>query len=119
MTAKKGSTNGAVAADKTPEIVWVDPRQMTISEIAAAEALAGVPITYLEDPEKPKGLIFQGIACVVKQRTDPEFTWEQAADVIVSVAEPAAVPPTNGRASSTRSRSRNTSRSSAGKTSTT
>lgn len=117
MTAKKGSTNGAVAADSTPEVVQVNINLLTMGEIAAAEALSGMPITYATDPEKPKGLIFQGVACVVKQRTEPDFTWEQAADVIVDLLDNKPVPPTNGRGSSTGSRSRSTSRSSPGRTS--
>jgi hypothetical protein len=120
MTAKKGSTNGAVAATSTsiPEIVEVDVNMLTIGEIEAAEALAQVPITYAMDPEKPKGEIFRAMACVVKQRTDPGFTYDDAAKVIVSMAPGTPVPPTNGRGSSTRSRSRSTSPSSRGRTST-
>ena len=116
MTAKKGGADGAVAATE-PIRVRVDISKLTIGEIAAAEALAGVPIDYATEPGKPKGLIYQGIACITQQRRDPEFTWDQAADVIVEIEDPRPVPPTNGRASSTGSRSRSTSRSSAGRTS--
>lgn len=109
MTAKKGDTNGVVAAND-PLVITVDRNKMTIGEIAAAEALAGVPIDWANDPERPKGLIHQAIACVVQQRTDREFTFDDAANVIVRIAD-TPVPPTNGRASSTRSRSARTSRS--------
>lgn len=110
MTAKKGDTNGVVAAPE-PIRVRVDMSALTIGEIAAAESLAGVPIDHATAPDKPKGLIYQGIACVVQQRTNPQFTWDDAANVIVELVEPTPVPPTNGRASSTRSRSARTSRS--------
>lgn len=117
MTAEKGDTNGVVAADETPEIVRVNTQRLTMGEIAAAEALSGCPITYSVDPEKPKGLIFQAIACVVKQRTDPDFTFDDAANVIVEMEDNQPLPPTNGSGSSTGSRSRSTSRSSRGRTS--
>jgi hypothetical protein len=116
-TAKKGGTNGAVAASPERLHVRVALSSLTIGEIAAAEALAGVSMDWATAPDKPRGLIYQGIACVVQQRTNPEFTWDDAADVIVELEEPKPVPPTNGRGSSTGSRSRNTSRSSAGRTS--
>lgn len=115
MTAKKGDTDGVVAA--SPLRVRVDIGELTIGEIAAAEALAGVPIDYATEPGKPKGLIYQGIACVVQQRVNREFTMDDAANVIVELVEPNLVPPTNGRGSSNGSRSRSTSRSSPGKTS--
>lgn len=108
MTAKKGDTDGVVAAK--PMVIRVDRNSMTIGEIAAAEALAGVPIDYSTDPDKPKGLIMQAIACIVQKRTNPDFTFDDAADVIVHVAD-TPIPPTNGRAPSTRSRSARTSRS--------
>jgi hypothetical protein len=109
-TAKKGSTNGAVAATE-PIVVRVNMSRLTIGEIAAAESLAGMPIDYATATDKPKGLLFQAIACVVKQRTDPEFTFDDAANVIVEIEDLQPAPPTNGRASSTRSRSARTSRS--------
>ena len=115
MTARRDSANGAVAA--APLRVRVNIGDLTIGEIAAAEALAGVSIDNATQPGAQRGLIYQGIACVVQKRTDPGFTFDDAADVIVELEEAQPVPPTNGRGSSTGSRSRSTSRSSAGRTS--
>ena len=116
MTAEKGSINGAAAASE-PLVIYVDRNKMTIGEIAAAEALAGTSIDESFTPGRPKGLILQGLACVLQQRTNPEFTFADAADAIVYVLDSDPIPPTNGRGSSTKSRSRSTSRSSPGRTS--
>jgi hypothetical protein len=117
MTAEKGSTNGAAAATE-PLVIYVDRNRLTIGEITAAEALSGVSIDESFTPGRPKGAISQALACVVQQRTNPGFTFADAADAIVYFSDSEPIPPTNGRVSSTRSRSRSTSRSSPGKTST-
>lgn len=109
-TAKKGDTNGVVAAAE-PMVVRVEMNRLTIGDIAAAEALAGVSFDYATEPDKPRGLIYQALACVVQQRVDPGFTFDDAAGVVVHVVNGQPVPPTNGRAPSTRSRSARTSRS--------
>lgn len=109
MTAAKLS---AVEPDadpsKDPNRLFVVMDSLTAGEIEDAEDLAGVPITDFFDPVKPKGRISRAIGCVVRRRIDPAFTWEQARDLKVFFGEE-KVPPTGGRGSSTRSRSRNTS----------
>lgn len=82
---------------------------LTAGEIEDAEDLASVPITDFFDAAKPKGRISRAIGCVVRRRTEPEFTWEQSRDLKVFFAEEKPVPPTGGRGSSNKSRSRNTS----------
>jgi hypothetical protein len=51
---------------------------LTMQEIAKAEELSGKPITYLTDDDKPKALITAAVAFVIKRRTDPTFTWNEA-----------------------------------------
>lgn len=101
----------AVTEDDDGNNVVVMMDRLTVGEIELAEELSGLPITYAIDPEKPKGKIMRAVGCAVRRRTDPDFTWEQAADLRVFFGTEAPVPPTGGRGSSTRSRSRNTSRS--------
>lgn len=101
----------AAVAEDDKDVLVVDLNSLTVGEIELAEELSGQPITYSLDPDKPKGRIMRAIGCAVRRRSDPEFTWEQAAGLKVFFGSESAVPPTSGRGSSTRSRSRNTSRS--------
>lgn len=100
-----------MAADEDPAKIVVYLDSLTCGEIELAEELSGMPITHAIDPDKPKGKIMRALACAVRRRTDPGYTWEQASELKVFMGEETPVPPTGGRGSSTRSRSRNTSRS--------
>jgi len=132
MTARKGSTNGAVAADYSNDpntvLVHADLRELTVGQIEEIEDLIDVPLSKVFDPDRKQGKAHRAIAWVVRKAEDPSLTWEQAADLRLGMYNPdfkakgegeddGKVPPTNGRGSSTRSRSANTSRSSAGRTS--
>jgi hypothetical protein len=97
-------------ADDDDQIV-VDMISLTVGEIEEIERLSDLPITHALDPDKPKGRIMRAVGCVVRKRTDPGFTWEQAADLRVFFGADRQVPPTRGRGSSTKSRSRSTSTS--------
>jgi len=101
----------AVEAPVEDSKITVDMNSLTCGEIEDVETLSGLPIGHAMDPDKPAGKLWRAIACVVRRRTDPSFTWEQSASLKLFFGEDKPVPPTNGRGSSTRSRSRNTSRS--------
>ena len=101
----------AVAPTVDDNKITVDMDTLTCGEIELAEELSGMPITHALDPDKPKGRIMRAIGCAVRRRADPDFSWEQAADLMVFFGPGADVPPTSERASSTKSRSRSTSRS--------
>lgn len=52
------------------------------------EDLAGQPLDWLEDPNRPKRKLFAAIATVIKQRTDPSYTMEQASQLdIIQIFE--------------------------------
>jgi hypothetical protein len=132
MTAKKGGTNGAVAAslseDPMTVLVHPDLRELTVGQIEEIEDLTDIPLTKVFDVDLKQGKTHRAIVFVIKKEHDPSFTWEQAAKYRLAMINPqfaddeedgdgSAVPPTNGRGSSTRSRSASTSRGSAGRTS--
>lgn len=107
-------------------VVRPDLSDLTLGQEEEIEELAGAAIwDVLGDPAKPQAKMKRAIAYVVRKAEDPSFTWEDSARLRLLMLIPGkgqeedgdTVPPTNERGSSTRSRSANTSRSSAGKTS--
>lgn len=56
----------------------MDINSLTVGEVARIEQLASAPIGALADDNKPKGLLMAAFAFVVKYRTNPEFTWDEA-----------------------------------------
>jgi hypothetical protein len=77
------------------DIVYVDLEQLTVSEIEQIEELTGVGIDTFSQPGSAKGKTLRAGGYVVKRRTDPSFTWEQAGNLRVRFgAEP--VPPLDG-----------------------
>lgn len=110
-TAKKGSTNGAVVVDADEQsVVIVDLADLFSGEIMDAEIMAEAPISDLFNDDRRKGALIVALGCVVRRRTDPDMTFEQAKKTLrVFLKDQTLVPPTSGRASSTRSRSRSTS----------
>jgi hypothetical protein len=67
---------------------------LTIAEICEIEELTGQPFDALNDPTKPKGKMLQAMAFISKRRTNPDFTFEDAGDIKISVTSD-EVGPTN------------------------
>lgn len=51
---------------------------MTLEEVALAEQLAGAPIDEMLDEEKLKGKSMTALVYVIKKRTEPNFTFDEA-----------------------------------------
>ena len=81
-----------------PEIVRVDPDELTIGEAELVEEMAEQSIDMFGRPGTPKAKFMRAMGYVKKRRTDPNFTWEQSAHVRVRV-ENNTVPPTSGNGS--------------------
>lgn len=126
MAVKKGSPN-QVDYTTHPDSVIVRPDllDLTVGQVEEVEELIeGSLWGTLGDQTLKQGKLLRAIGYVVRKAQDPDFTWEQSARLRVLMVMPQVdgkenpeVPPTNGRGSSTGSRSRSTSRSSPGRTS--
>ena len=68
---------------------------LTIGEICEIEELTGQPFDALNDPTKPKGKMLQAMAFISKRRANPDFTFEDAGDIKISLNADEAGP-TNG-----------------------
>ena len=58
---------------------------LTIAEICEIEELTGQPFDALNDPTKPKGKMLQAMAFISKRRANPDFTFEDAGDIKISL----------------------------------
>lgn len=52
--------------------------RLTLGEIAKIEELSGQSVSALADDDKPKGRLFIAIAYIVKRRSNPAFTLNEA-----------------------------------------
>ena len=68
---------------------------LTIAEICEIEELTNQPFDALNDPTKPKGKMLQAMAFISKRRANPDFTFEDAGDIKISLNSDEAGP-TNG-----------------------
>ena len=58
---------------------------LTISEIVTVEDLTGLPFDALTDPDKPKGRMLQALAFISKRRENPDYTFEMAGELSISM----------------------------------
>lgn len=127
---KKPNPLARASTDYTnhPDTVIVRPdlSDLTLGQEEEVEELIGASLWgTLCDETKLQAKVKRAIAYVVRKAEDPTITWEDSARLRLLMLLPGkdenkeegTVPPTSGRGSSTRSRSANTSRSSAGTTS--
>ncbi len=56
-------------------------------EIIEIEKLAGVPFDKIGDPDTPKGRLLVAMATVQMRREDPDYTFEQAGNLRIKLAE--------------------------------
>ena len=57
---------------------------MTLDELEQVEILAGAGIDELAKDGKPKTPLIKAVVCIVKRRTDPDFTLDQAGKLTVT-----------------------------------
>lgn len=118
-SAKKGSTNGAVAEGSTEHLALSDPnvvlvygdlRELSTGQIEEIEDLIDDAISSVFDTTLPQGKRHRAVAYVVRKETEPDLTFEGAKKLKLwmrSADKP--VPPTKERASTSKSRSPRTS----------
>lgn len=53
-------------------------KSLTLGETAKVESIAGAPIDALGDPTAPKGRLLAALVMVLKQRSQPDFTLDDA-----------------------------------------
>lgn len=68
-----------------PEKLTFNINDLTIAEIVTVEELTGLPFDALSDPDKPKGKMLQALAYISKKRENPEFTFEMAGELSISM----------------------------------
>lgn len=51
---------------------------LTLGEVEEVEQYAGVPLASLADDAAPKGKLMVSLAWILKRKTDPNFTLQQA-----------------------------------------
>lgn len=68
--------------------------ELKVREIIAIEDALGESIDTAFAAGKPKGRVLQAIGLVMKQREDPNFTLEDAGELVVKLGD-APVPPTD------------------------
>ena len=101
-----------------PEVVNIDPtlvQTLTVGEIEFLEEKTGRSVAKAFGGDAPMGTALRALAYLTKRRDDPDFTWEQSADLRVnlirdeeegSTLDEDALPPPSGRRSGTGSRTR-------------
>lgn len=52
--------------------------KLTLGETATVEQIAGLPIDALNDPTQPKSKLLAALVMVLKKRTHPDFTLDDA-----------------------------------------
>jgi len=81
-------------ASELDGIFELDINSLTIGEIEQIEELGGVAIDAMFSAEGKKGKALRAIAYIVKRREDPEFSWEDAGNLRISLTEDAEEDPT-------------------------
>ena len=66
----------------------IDLGELTVSEIETIEEVMGEPFDTAFADGKPRGKMLRAIGYVVKRRANPDFTLEDAGNLIVKLAEP-------------------------------
>lgn len=77
------------------DVLSIDIESLRVREIEEIEDLVGVPFDKLFAPDAPKGKVLRALGLIVKRRENPDFTWEQAGDLVIALA-PNVDPPAAG-----------------------
>jgi hypothetical protein len=70
----------------TFDALELDLDTLKIREIEELEELTGVSVDMLQEPGQPKGLVLKVMAYLSRKRTDPDFTLEQAGELVLRTA---------------------------------
>ena len=73
------------------EELVIDVDYLTGNEIMAFEELTDMPFDVIGDPTRKKGRALVALACIIKRRDDPDYTFEQAGELAIrldSVPDP-------------------------------
>lgn len=76
-----------------PDVLEIDLDYLTVEELEEVEDLTGKGIDTLAKEGAPKAKMMRAIGFVMRKRTDPSFTWEQAGKLKVMFKDD-VVPPT-------------------------
>lgn len=76
-------------------VLDVNLTELKVSEIEEIEAIIEQPIDYAFRAEAPRGKVLRALGYVIKRRTNPEFTLEDAGNLIVRLAAEEEPTPTS------------------------
>ena len=80
------------------DVFEVSLNELKIREIEEIEKMLGASLDSAFAVGAPRGKALRVVACVVKRRTDPSFSMEQAGEMVITLDE-GGVDPTSGSAS--------------------
>tara|TARA_Y100001963_G_scaffold130593_1_gene187042 strand:- start:1288 stop:1539 length:252 start_codon:yes stop_codon:yes gene_type:complete len=63
--------------------VEVDIEALKIREIEELEEISGMSVDNLEADDAPKGKLLRALAYIVKKRENPDFTLEDAGELVI------------------------------------
>lgn len=65
--------------------------ELTVAEIETIEEIVGLPIDRAfgdRDAPQPRGKVLRALGFVVKRRDNPDFTLEDAGNLVIRMSEP-------------------------------
>ena len=65
----------------------MDIQNLTLGEIASVERISGRALAELSDDTAPKGELLSALAFIIKKRTSPSFTLEDAQNLTMKDIE--------------------------------
>jgi hypothetical protein len=71
----------------TDDVFEVNLQTLKVREIEEIEEIIGCGFDVAFAPGAPKGKVMRALAWVTRKRTDPEFTLEQAGEMVIKLAE--------------------------------
>lgn len=66
----------------------VNLEALTVAEIETIEEIVGAPIDKVFVEDRPRGKALRALGYVIRRRENPDFTIEDAGNLIVRLAEP-------------------------------
>lgn len=70
------------------QILEIDLNSLRVREIEEIEERLGLPFDEVVKPGQPKAKMLRAIGYIVKKRENPDFTWEDAGELIIKLSEP-------------------------------
>ena len=69
------------------DVFEVNLQTLKVREIEEIEEIIGVGFDVAFSAGSPKGKVMRALAYVTRKRTDPEFTLEQAGEMVIKLAD--------------------------------